>query len=61
MTVCICTKVDKKKIERMAAAGDDWLDASAECGAGRYCGGCLKRFRQLFEEAKRARLLRKAA
>ena len=65
MNVCVCTKVDKKKIENLAAAGiDDWIDASAVCGAGRYCGGCIKRFRQLFEEAKRnqrARQIRKAA
>ena len=62
MNVCVCTKVNKEKIEQLAADGKrDWIDASAACGAGRYCGGCLKKFRQLFDEAKRARQLRKAA
>ena len=62
MKVCVCAKVNKEKIEQLVAEGKrDWIDASESCGAGRYCGGCLHRFRSLFKAAKKARARRKAA
>ena len=62
MTVCVCKKVSKEKIEQLVEDGaEHWLDASAECGAGRYCGACLKRFRELFNEARLAKAVRNAA
>ena len=59
MTVCACTRTTLEAVSNLEADGArSWREASAACGAGRYCGGCLKNFRAAFEGCRRARLRR---
>lgn len=56
MLVCSCTKVTADVVDSLVERGArNWNEASASCGAGRYCGGCLKDFRRTFERSRRAR------
>ena len=54
--ICKCTQVSVDDIKAMAQSDlQDWYDASQKCGAGRYCGGCLRTFRKKFAEARRVK------
>ena len=50
--ICQCTKLSVEKIEVLAKTNTNWIDASAESGAGRYCGGCLRKFERRFNQAR---------
>lgn len=56
MLVCSCTNVTADVVDSLVERGArNWTEASASCGAVRYCGGCLKNFRRTFERSRRAR------
>ena len=38
--ICKCTKLSVRKSS--PCQDHNWMDASAESGAGRYCGGCIR-------------------
>ena len=53
--ICKCTKLSVDKMEGLANTNTNWIDASAESGAGRYCGGCIRTFRERFNQARMER------
>ena len=59
--ICKCTKLSVEKIETLAKTNTNWMDASAESGAGRYCGGCIRKFRERFNQARLERRRQVAA
>jgi len=59
MLVCACTRTTLDAVQTLVDDGArTWRDASASCGAGRYCGGCLKTFRAAVDHCRRARAQR---
>ena len=59
--ICKCTKLSIEKIEALAQTNTSWIDASAESGAGRYCGGCIRKIRERFNQARLERHRKVAA
>ena len=59
--ICKCTKLSVEKIETLAKTNTNWMDASAESGSGRYCGGCIRKFRERFNQARLERRRQVAA
>ncbi len=56
MLVCACTRTTLATIQDLVDDGArTWLEASASCGAGRYCGGYIKTFRAAVDHCQRAR------
>lgn len=61
MLVCACTRTTLETVQDLVDDGArSWLEASASCGAGRYCGGCLKTFRAAVDHCRRTRAQRPA-
>ena len=50
--ICKCTKLSIDDLEALAKSNTNWHDASAKSGAGRYCGGCIRKFRERFNQAR---------
>ena len=56
MLVCACTRTTLDTIQHLVDDGArNWLEASATCGAGRYCGGCIKTFRAAVDHCRQTR------
>lgn len=53
MFICKCTKQSEDDIKTMVQNGvQNWEEASEKSGAGRYCGSCLKHFRNAFRQKR---------